>query len=109
MGRLFQCTATWIGLGRRNAQAQPAAGGAPPTVLGDADEGDGTRRVDPHGADGEIAQSRARLSMNTPAPTGDGVTPGPHVAASAAESGRLVEGCLPSPMRAGRAETTRPE
>ena len=47
--------------------------------------------------------------MNTPTPTGDGVTPGPHVAASAPESGRLVEGNLPSPMRAGRAETTRPE
>ena len=44
-----------------------------------------------------------------PAPTGDGVTPGPHVAASAAESDRPVEGNLSSPMRAGRAETTRPE
>ena len=97
----------------RTGEAQgpgPAGGGgAPLTALDDTDEDDGVRGGGPHGADGETAQSRARLSINTPAPTGDGAAPGPHVAASAAESDRPVEGNLPSSMRAGRAETTRPE
>ena len=112
MGRLFQRTATWIGLGRRMAQAQPVAGGAPPTALDDADEDVDSRCADHHDADGDSTDgtpSRARLSRNTPATTGDGVAPGPLVANSAADGDRPDEGSLPSPLRAGRAETTRPE